>query len=281
MAQHQGVPKFGSWENEGDHLYTQYFENARKGKSPGRSVSQNDLKGDMEGLSKDPPSAKASPLRTGSDPVTRKPKDERRANREDELRRQEATARKPYAESPNHRYGDNANYENAARKNSAERSPLHPRQQARIVNKGGVSSPSWERRGLSEGNRGAAPTTPGRSKLRSSGHGDETPDRGSAVPKFGEWDEKDPSTGEGFTDIFNKVREEKQSGSAPVSTSDSGYNRSNQNRKYESSVSPLQTCCYAAGFEFFYNETMIVRVVRASVGSRTDIYPVPGNSINL
>jgi RPM1-interacting protein 4 len=170
LYQDQGVPKFGSWgEGDQDHLYTQYFENARKGKSPG-----SDHKGDLEGLSQDPPSAKASPLRTGSDPMARKPKDKKRANREDELRRQEVTVRKPYAESPNHRYGDNASYDNAARKNGMERSPLHPHHQARIVNKGGVSSPSWERRGLSEGNRGAAPTTPGRSKMRSSGHGDKT-----------------------------------------------------------------------------------------------------------
>jgi RPM1-interacting protein 4 len=55
-----------------------------------------------------------------------------------------------------------------------ERSPLHPHHQARVVNKGGVSSPSWERRGSSEGHRGTAPTTPGRSKMRPSGRGDET-----------------------------------------------------------------------------------------------------------
>jgi RPM1-interacting protein 4 len=55
-----------------------------------------------------------------------------------------------------------------------ERSPLHPHHQARVVNKGGVSSPSWERRGSSEGHRGMAPTTPGRSKMRPSGRGDET-----------------------------------------------------------------------------------------------------------
>jgi len=232
---HQGVPKFGSWEDENDHLYTQYFENARKGKSPGRSATQNDNKGDPETPSKDPPSAKASPLRTGSDPAVRKPKDERRADREDDLRRHEATAGKPYAESPNHKHSDHTNYNSAARKTGMERSPLHPHHQARVVNKGGVSSPSWERRGSSEGNRGNAPTTPGRSRMRPSGRGDETPERGSAVPKFGEWDEKDPSTGEGFTDIFNKVREEKQSGDAPVITNDAGYNRSNQGRKYESS----------------------------------------------
>ncbi|KAL8032893.1 hypothetical protein ABFX02_13G126800 [Erythranthe guttata] len=31
-----------------------------------------------------------------------------------------------------------------------------------------------------------------------------------SVPKFGEWDENDPRSAEGFTVIFNKVKEEKQ-----------------------------------------------------------------------
>lgn len=34
--------------------------------------------------------------------------------------------------------------------------------------------------------------------------------RSVAVPKFGEWDEKNPRSAEGFTVIFNKVKEEKQ-----------------------------------------------------------------------
>ncbi|KAK8575459.1 hypothetical protein V6N12_063131 [Hibiscus sabdariffa] len=33
--------------------------------------------------------------------------------------------------------------------------------------------------------------------------------RTTSVPKFGEWDETDPTSGEGFTVIFNKVKEEK------------------------------------------------------------------------
>jgi len=53
---------------------------ARKAKSAGRSASQ-DKKGDPEALSKDPPSAKASPPRTGSDQVVQKSRNERRANR--------------------------------------------------------------------------------------------------------------------------------------------------------------------------------------------------------
>ena len=35
-------------------------------------------------------------------------------------------------------------------------------------------------------------------------------DRPSSVPKFGVWDEKDPKSGDGFTVIFNKVKQEKQ-----------------------------------------------------------------------
>uniref|UniRef100_A0A0D9W1D3 RIN4 pathogenic type III effector avirulence factor Avr cleavage site domain-containing protein n=1 Tax=Leersia perrieri TaxID=77586 RepID=A0A0D9W1D3_9ORYZ len=192
---HKGVPKFGSWEDEdrGEHLYTQYFENARKGKSPGRSVNPNNHHGDTDAPSK------ASPLRAGSDPAVRKLKDERRSNQEDDLRQHETTVCKPYAESPNHRYGAHTNDDNAARKTGIEKSPIHPRHQARVANKGG-------------------------------------PERGSAVPKFGEWDEKDPSTGEGFTDIFEKVREEKQSGTgnAHVTTSEADYIKRYQQRKYES-----------------------------------------------
>jgi hypothetical protein len=36
------------------------------------------------------------------------------------------------------------------------------------------------------------------------------PTRGSAVPKFGDWD-SNPASADGYTLIFNKVREEKQS----------------------------------------------------------------------
>lgn len=61
---------------------------------------------------------------------------------------------------------------------------------------------------------------------------------GSALPKFGEWD-KDPSAAEGYTDIFNKVKEEKQTGSSksPMITDDSIYLRpSTHSTNYKSSV---------------------------------------------
>lgn len=67
---------------------------------------------------------------------------------------------------------------------------------------------------------------------------------GSTVPKFGEWDEKDPSSADNFTGIFNKVREEKQGGSAKASIINDDarylYGSNHDNRK-ESSVRELFT----------------------------------------
>ena len=63
------------------------------------------------------------------------------------------------------------------------------------------------------------------------------------MPKFGEWDESNPSSADGFTHIFNKVREEKQTGSAKVPhiTDDSVYLNSygHGSGSYKSSVRSL------------------------------------------
>ncbi|RLM58597.1 putative disease resistance RPP13-like protein 2 isoform X2 [Panicum miliaceum] len=159
---------------------------ARKAKSAGRSASQN-KKGDPEALSKDPPSAKASPPRTGSDQVVQKSRNKRRANRP-----------------------------------------------GRLVLQAGVSSLSWEHKGSPERSRATALTRPGRSNVRSSGCGYEMPERESPVPAFGEWDGwEETFVSEGYTDIFNRVREEKQSSDAPARTNGAAYNRSDQGRKYK------------------------------------------------
>ncbi|KAI5599815.1 hypothetical protein POPTR_002G245400v4 [Populus trichocarpa] len=89
--------------------------------------------------------------------------------------------------------------------NSMEQSPIH--NHARISGRNsGAPSPSWEGKNSNDGSHG----TPGRSRLRPKG--DESPDKGAAVPKFGDWDENNPSSADGYTHIFNKVREEKQIG---------------------------------------------------------------------
>lgn len=130
---------------------------------------------------------------------------------------------------------------------SIEPSPLHPYHQARLGNKSSaVSSPSSERKGASEGSHGLAPLTPGRSRLRSVTRGDETPDDSPTVPKFGDWDDKDPASAEGFTHIFERVREEKYSGAGkvPVMATETSY--TNGQKRYGND-SPKGCGCFPWG----------------------------------
>lgn len=39
---------------------------------------------------------------------------------------------------------------------------------------------------------------------------DKQPRSGAAVPKFGEWNVNDPASGDGYTDVFNRIKEERQ-----------------------------------------------------------------------
>ncbi|XP_008802236.1 RPM1-interacting protein 4 isoform X1 [Phoenix dactylifera] len=256
MAQHAHVPKFGNWESDENAPYTKYFDNARKGKAGGKLINPNDPQENPDAFSKDIPLVQAPPFRIGSDPEAPKPKDERRASREDDYRQltdsplyHDALPRKSTTDSPHHRYGDrpiSGDPQKRAGRTSGgsdhihniEHSPLHPHYQVKAVNRGGASSPSWERKGSSEGSHGHTSNSAGRSRLKAGGRGDETPEKGSAVPKFGEWDENNPSSADGFTHIFNKVREEKQTGSAkvPVISNDIIYpNGHNQGGSHQSS----------------------------------------------
>lgn len=51
------------------------------------------------------------------------------------------------------------------------------------------------------------------------------PDDSTAVPVFGDWDDSNPASAEGYSHIFNKVREEKHGGGgkSPRITSDNSY----------------------------------------------------------
>ncbi|KAI3823095.1 hypothetical protein L1987_04521 [Smallanthus sonchifolius] len=93
-----------------------------------------------------------------------------------------------------------------------------PHQQAK-------GSPMWERKVSSEGRNGAPSSTPGRSRLKQVTLGDESPDDSTAVPVFGDWDDTDPTLAEGYSSIFNKVREEKHGGGgkSPRKTNDNSY----------------------------------------------------------
>ncbi|KAJ1427955.1 RIN4, pathogenic type III effector avirulence factor Avr cleavage site [Sesbania bispinosa] len=118
---------------------------------------------------------------------------------------------------------------------SIERSPLH--RQARAP---GRDSPSWEGKNSYDSSHG----TPGRSRLRPANRGDETPDKGAAVPKFGEWDVSNPASADGYTHIFNKVREERQGGPghAPGTPTERPHVIRNQ-----PSDDKVQCCCFWLG----------------------------------
>lgn len=108
-----------------------------------------------------------------------RPRHDRRPSREDgEMRRLRNSSN-----SPHHRYGGLSAGETPKRHarnsvgsdRSIDHSTLHPHSQARVGGKGvGVSSPSWERKATSDWSLGLAPSTPGRSRLRSVARGDDS-----------------------------------------------------------------------------------------------------------
>ncbi|XP_021631362.1 RPM1-interacting protein 4 isoform X2 [Manihot esculenta] len=119
--------------------------------------------------------------------------------------------------------------------NSMEHSPVHHK--ARISGKGsGAPSPAWEGKGSYESSHG----TPGRSRLKPKG--DESPVKGAAVPKFGEWDENNPASADGYTHIFNQVREEKHSGAGKVPGMPTESSMGNDRKRPPSNSS--KSCCF-------------------------------------
>ncbi|XP_010274042.1 PREDICTED: RPM1-interacting protein 4-like [Nelumbo nucifera] len=258
MAQRSNVPKFGNWESEGNVPYTAYFDKARKGRSTGKIINPNDPQENPDLFSDTPPVRADLPSRTGAElegPGDEKPKHEHRSSKEDADARkvtespEHETEGRRAADLPHQRAGDRGVSSGETPKKvsrpvggsdrSVEQSPLHPHYQAKAANKTGVSSPSWEKK--SDHGHGLAPATPGRSRLRP--RGDETFERGPAVPKFGDWDENNPASADGYTHIFNKVREEKQSGAAkvPVISTESSYSNGRLKQDKDSSVS---CCCF-------------------------------------
>ncbi|KAJ4968892.1 hypothetical protein NE237_015593 [Protea cynaroides] len=250
MAQRSSVPKFGNWESEENIPYTVYFDKAMKGRAGGKMINPNDPQ-DSDDPVQDPA------LRTGPEPEAAvipgavRSRHERQSSKEDGNPRRSTDSPARYdnvvgrtaTDSQHQRYGDSRKTGRQSGASSIEQSPIHPHQ-ARLSSKGsGVSSPSVERKGSSEHNHGLAPSTPGRSRLKPATRADETLEKGAAVPKFGDWDENNPSSADGYTHIFNQVREERQGGSAkvPVMPTESSHNGYAKNKNDDSTGA----CCFA------------------------------------
>lgn len=216
MANHARVPKFGNWESGDDVPYTQYFDNAHRGKTAGKLINPNDPQENPESFSQDMP-VRPSKFRTYELEAT-VPKNV------DVHRPTGSPLRKPPSDSPQHQYGERgypsdtnwrARRKSGGSDHSFDQSPFHPNYQPKGGSRVGATSPSSERKVASEG-RGVAPSTPGRARGKHGGRGGEIPGKGPEVPKFGDWDESDPASADDFSHIFNRVREERQEGSAGV-----------------------------------------------------------------
>ncbi|GJZ46112.1 RNA-directed DNA polymerase, eukaryota, reverse transcriptase zinc-binding domain protein [Tanacetum coccineum] len=177
-----------------------------------------------------PPPARTRPHTEPDEPVRKpvvRPTHDRRPSREDNEypTPNDNTSRRTSGGGSAHQRGGQGAGAGRQVKNSMgsdqsfDRSPLHPHYQAKVGGKGSAS-PAWEGKNSYDSSHG----TPGRSRMKPD-KGDETPNRGgAAVPRFGEWDEKNPSSGENYTHIFNKLHEERVTGSPMVSGSDARPN---------------------------------------------------------
>ncbi|KAF5784751.1 putative RPM1-interacting protein 4/NOI4 [Helianthus annuus] len=232
------VPKFGNW-GEDDVPYTVYFDKARKGKSGGKMINPNDPQENPEMFA--PPAPRVKPYTEPDEPVHRRavrPTPDHRVGQEDN----------EYSDNPGRRNSGGSAHQRGGQgpavgrstkhsvgsDQSFDRSPMHPHYQAKVTGKGSAS-PAWEGKSYDSSHG-----TPGRSRMKPT-RGDDSPDRGAAVPRFGEWDENNPSSGDNYTHIFNKVREERVTGSPMPSGPDARPNYNipkNQKNNYK------QSCCF-------------------------------------
>ncbi|CAN6982477.1 unnamed protein product [Brassica oleracea var. botrytis] len=207
MAERSNVPKFGNWEGEENVPYTAYFEKARKGRVPGgRVTNPNDPEYNSDSQSQAPSRTKPEEV---VDPV-RKSREVTRSREESELKQFGGGSGDGSGSSNEKRQG------RTSQNNSYDKSPLHKN--------------SYD--------------GTGRTKPKPNLRADESPEKVTVVPKFGDWDENNPASADGYTHIFNKVREERSTGAANVSGSSRTPTHPNSRNSPSSSS---KCCCFGFG----------------------------------
>ncbi|PSS24796.1 RPM1-interacting protein [Actinidia chinensis var. chinensis] len=165
------VPKFGSWDSD-NIPYTAYFENARKEKGSGVMMNPNDPE-------ENPEAFMFGRVGTGSECHRRNTSD--------------------HQKSGSHKSTNSESGSDKSNSGYALQQQNHRRTRS-----------TTRKNSTTEANNFVRPS-PAHDRLRSANNPSEDKSyRSVSVPKFGVWDEKDPKSGEGFTVIFNKVKEEKQ-----------------------------------------------------------------------
>lgn len=265
MAQHVNMPRFGDWETNDDVPYTVVFEKARhKKKDVKRTPSNPQQSPSTFSDNHSPVQATLFQSETNSGaPNGRealRTNHVRSSSREDgylrtnsdSLQHRDTVNPKVSTDSPLHRHGSidsvgtpkRATRQNVGSDRRIEHSPLNANHQAKVpAQVSGMPSPAWERKGSTERGNNLASLTPGRSRLRPVTQSAETPDHSAAVPKFGEWDESDPTSADGFTHVFNKVREEKMNGTGNVSAAAFRKPYYKDQKQHENKTSK-KCCCF-------------------------------------
>ncbi|OVA01116.1 Pathogenic type III effector avirulence factor Avr cleavage site [Macleaya cordata] len=227
MAKGSHVPKFGNWDSE-NIPYTTYFENARKDKGTGvKKINPNDPEENPDafafgtmGRENDgyyneiPPSLVTSDRRMTH---VAKPNEEH-FEREGPIRLNSRNRKSSHSES-------------SSEKSSSDFSLL------RQKNRPTKSSQNKIQGEVSNGFSPMSPPT--RLKTGTNFTNETRHQKAASVPKFGAWDETDPKSGEGFTIIFNKVKEEKQIAATkfpPIPSEPPNYSKA-------SSSSKSKRCC--------------------------------------
>lgn len=238
------MPKFGNWGGEDNTPYTIVFENARKNRG-GKMINPNDPQENPDMFPN-----YASPSRPKTPSEESMGTNKRRVSREDGDFRANSPSRNEPVTHQRHGGGRGSNSGRPSRQSggsdhSIAKSPLHPNSNVKTSVRV-AASPVWEGKNnsydSSHGTPGrsfeSARATPGRHQMKQ-----ESPDRGTVVPKFGGWDDNDPQDAENYTEVFNKVREQRHvdSGNMPSAGGRTSYSteRHQQNEKQKCCCFPL------------------------------------------
>lgn len=202
VSQHKYVPKFGNWESEEPFPYTVYFDKARTRRNAAK-INPNSTQQNHNTFVDNHTTVQASPFQTETKTGVQNWREDGDLRRPTESPWYHRTVDIEVAiNSLVHRPGRKmtTRQQNAVFDHRIGRSPISP----------------WERNYSIGCGNSLAPLSPGGSRLRSVKQGAETPDHIAAVPKFGDWDESDPASVDRFTNIFNKLREERLKGTGNV-----------------------------------------------------------------
>ncbi|KAE8724395.1 hypothetical protein F3Y22_tig00010533pilonHSYRG00291 [Hibiscus syriacus] len=207
------VPKFGDWDND-DLSYTAYFENARKEKD-GKIMNPNDpeenpkafMKATRKSDSVDKHRPNAGKIMNPNDPEEN-PEAFMYMRRGLEINQdcQHAVESSKSEHKKNARRQRKKGPESVEENSSGSVRTLTHSNHHRRTSSGPKIGPSGE------GSFSAAVSGQSQRNYEYKHH------RTASVPKFGEWDEADPTSGAGFTVIFNKVKEQKHAPPASNST---------------------------------------------------------------